>query len=155
MRLLFKQRVFSWFDSYDIYDEAGNTVFTVKGQLAWGHCFKVFDTYGNEVAMLKEKIFSFMPAFEIYIEGRYVGRIKKEFTFFKPVFNLDFNGWRIEGDIFQWDYSVYDGIYRIMTVSKRCFNWSDTYLIDVYDDENVLSGLMIALAIDAEKDTGN
>lgn len=155
MRLLLKQRVFSWLDSYDIYDEAGNTVFTVKGQLAWGHCFKVFDAYGNEVAMLKEKIFSFLPAFEIYIEGRYVGRIKKEFTFFKPVFNLDFNGWRIEGDIFEWDYSVYDGIYRIMTVSKQCFNWSDTYLIDVYDDENVLSGLMIALAIDAEKDTGN
>lgn len=28
MRLLFKQRFFSWFDSYDIYDEDGNTVFT-------------------------------------------------------------------------------------------------------------------------------
>ena len=25
MKLLFKQRFFSWFDSYDIYDEAGNT----------------------------------------------------------------------------------------------------------------------------------
>jgi len=25
MKLLFKQRLFSWFDSYDIYDEAGNT----------------------------------------------------------------------------------------------------------------------------------
>ena len=37
MRLLFKQRLFSWFDSYDIYDEDGNTVYTVKGQLSWGH----------------------------------------------------------------------------------------------------------------------
>ena len=27
MKLLFKQRFFSWFDSYDIYDEAGNTVY--------------------------------------------------------------------------------------------------------------------------------
>ena len=32
MRLNFKQRFFSWFDSYDIYDEAGNTVYTVEGQ---------------------------------------------------------------------------------------------------------------------------
>ena len=31
MKLLFKQRLFSWFDSYDIYDEAGNTVYVVKG----------------------------------------------------------------------------------------------------------------------------
>ena len=27
MKLLFKQRLFSWFDSYDIYDEAGNTAY--------------------------------------------------------------------------------------------------------------------------------
>ena len=35
MRLLFRQRLFSWFDSYDIYDEVGNTVYTVEGKLAW------------------------------------------------------------------------------------------------------------------------
>lgn len=34
MKLLFKQRLFSWFDSYDIYDELGNAVYTVRGQLA-------------------------------------------------------------------------------------------------------------------------
>lgn len=43
MKLLFKQRIFSWFDSYDIYDEDGNTVFVVKGQLAWGHKLKIYD----------------------------------------------------------------------------------------------------------------
>ena len=30
MKLLFKQRLFSWFDSYDIYDEVSNTVYVVK-----------------------------------------------------------------------------------------------------------------------------
>lgn len=35
-KLLFKQRLFSWFDSYDIYDEMEQTVYVVKGQLAWG-----------------------------------------------------------------------------------------------------------------------
>lgn len=34
MKLLFRQRIFSWFDSYDIYDEWGNTVYTVRGQLS-------------------------------------------------------------------------------------------------------------------------
>lgn len=37
MKLLFKQRFFSWFDSYDIYDESGATRYVVKGQLSWGH----------------------------------------------------------------------------------------------------------------------
>ena len=43
MKLLFRQRAFSWFDSYDIYDENENTVYVVKGQLSWGHCLKIYD----------------------------------------------------------------------------------------------------------------
>ena len=55
MKLLFKQRLFSWFDSYDIYDEAGNTVYVVKGQLSWGHKLVIYDAYGNEVGMVVQK----------------------------------------------------------------------------------------------------
>ena len=59
MRLLFRQRFFSWFDSYDIYDERENPVYTVKGQLSWGHCLKIFNRDDREVGTVKEKIFSF------------------------------------------------------------------------------------------------
>ena len=31
MKMLFKQRLFSWFDSYDIYDESHQVLYTVKG----------------------------------------------------------------------------------------------------------------------------
>ena len=53
MKMLFKQRMFSWFDSYDIYDEYGNTLFVVKGQLSWGHCLRIFDAAGCPVASKK------------------------------------------------------------------------------------------------------
>ena len=77
MKLLFKQRFFSWFDSYDIYDEEGNVVYTVKGQLSWGHCLKIFDKNGTEIGMVKEVVFSFLPKFEIYIGNTYRGCIHK------------------------------------------------------------------------------
>lgn len=32
MKLLIKQRVFSWTDSYDIYDESGNVRYFVKAE---------------------------------------------------------------------------------------------------------------------------
>ena len=51
MKLLFKQRFFSWFDSYDIYDEDGNTVFTVEGKLAWGHCLHILNAAGEHIGM--------------------------------------------------------------------------------------------------------
>lgn len=152
MKLLFKQRLFSWFDSYDIYDEAGNTVYTVKGQLAWGHCLKIFDAYGNEIGTVQERIFTFLPKFEIYLEGNYVGCITKELTLFRPKFNIDYNGWHVEGDFFGWDYQILDGVGRyIADVSKQLLNWTDTYVIDVYDPQDALGALMLVLAIDAEK----
>ena len=77
MRLIFKQRLFSWFDSYDIYDEAGNTVFTVEGQLAWGHCLKIFASDGSELGTVKEKVLTLFPEFELYLGGRYIGSVKK------------------------------------------------------------------------------
>ena len=47
MRLLFQQRLFSWFDSYDIYDEEGRTVYTVEGKLSWGHRLEIYGPAGE------------------------------------------------------------------------------------------------------------
>ena len=152
MRLLFKQRMFSWFDSYDIYDESGNTVFTVKGELAWGHLLRIYDAQGNEVGYIKEKIFSWMPRFEMYVGDNYVGCISKEFSFFRPRFNIDYNGWQVDGDWFEWDYSIMNSFcHHVATVSKELWQWTDTYVIDVYNDQDALCALMLVLAIDAEK----
>ena len=93
MKLLLKQRLFSWLDSYDVYSEAGETLYTVKGQLAWGHCLKIFDAAGREVGMVKEKIFSFLPRFEMYVGGQYLGNISREFSLFMPRYHIDCNVW--------------------------------------------------------------
>lgn len=156
MKLLFKQRFFSWFDSYDIYDEEGNTVYTVKGQLSWGHRLKIFDAQDREIGMLQEKILTFLPKFEIYMNENYIGCISKEFTFFKPAYNIDFNGWHVEGDFFEWDYNILSASGEcIAQVSKQLFQWTDTYVIEVKEPQDALSALMLVLAIDAEKCSRN
>lgn len=152
MKLLFKQRFFSWFDSYDIYDEHGNTLFTVEGQLSWGHCLKIFDASGNEVGMVKERILTFLPKFEMYLGAQYIGCITKEFSLFTPRFSIDCNGWEIQGSFLEWDYQILDGTGRsVASVTKELFNWTDTYVIDVLDPKDALCALMLVLAIDAEK----
>lgn len=153
MRMLFKEKLFSWFDSYDIYNEAGETLFEVKGQFAWGHKLKIYDgAGGRELGTVKEKVLSFLPRFEIYMGEQYVGCISKELSFFRPRFNIDCNGWRMEGDVFEWDYEIKNQFgYTIANVSKELFNWTDTYVIDVADPRDALCVLMLVLAIDAEK----
>ncbi len=152
MKLLFKQRFFSWLDSYDIYDEQGNTVYTVEGKLAWGHCLHILDAYGEHIGTVKEVVLTFLPKFELYVRDRYVGCISKEFTFFRPKFDIDCNGWEIEGGFMEWDYQIADGAGGLVaTVSKELFHMTDTYVIDVERREEALMALMVVLAIDAEK----
>ena len=151
MRLNFKQRFFSWLDSYDIYDEEGNTVFTVEGQLSWGHCLHINDAYGRHIGTLQQKVLTFLPQFEIYVQDQYVGCIKKEFTFFKPQFAIDFNGWGVEGQWMEWDYAIWDGQRQVAAISKELFHLTDTYTIDVADPRDALGALLVVLAIDAEK----
>lgn len=89
MKLLMKQRVFSWTDTYDVYDEAGNKKYFVKAELfRLGHQIHVFDVSGNEIGMIKQRLFTLLPSFDIIIGGREFGNIQKEFTFFKRVMKL-------------------------------------------------------------------
>lgn len=156
MKLLFKQRFFSWLDSYDIYDESGNTVYVVKGQLSWGHCLKIFDRYGSEIGTVKERVLTLLPKFEIYEKNNYIGCISKEFTFIKQKYNIDFNGWHIDGSFMEWDYTIVDSHgNKIAEISKELLRMTDTYVLDISKPEDALYVLMFVLAIDAEKCSRN
>ena len=157
MKLYFKQRMFSWFDSYDIYHMDGNgaVAFTVEGKLSWGHCLHILDPMGQHIATVQQQVFTFLPKFDLYIGEQCVGTIRKEFTFLRPSFTLDFNGWQVEGDFMGWEYGITDGQRQVAAISKELLHWTDTYVIDVADGRDGLCALMVVLAIDAEKCSRN
>ena len=151
MRLLIKQRVFSWTDSYDVYDETGEARYEVSAEFfSFGHQIHVYDKRsGMEVGSIHQKLFTFLPKFEIVVGGRTVGTISREFTFFTPKYNVDFMGWDVEGDIMGWDYQVTRGSMPVMNISKELLRWSDTYVLSYNDPAYEIPGLLLVLAIDA------
>lgn len=157
MRLLIKQRVFSWGDKYDIYDEQGNVKYFVKGEIfSFGHQLHVFDMHGNEIGSVHEKLFSFPKQFEIVMNGVTRGFITKQFTFFFQKYDVDFNGWHVDGDFLDWNYDVYEGGRPIIHINKEWLTWGDTYTIDFENPADELMGLMLVVAIDAANcDHGN
>ena len=129
MRMLFKQRLFSWFDSYDIYDESGAVLFTVEGKLSWGHCLHILDAAGQHIGTVQERVLTFLPQFV-----------------------FDCSDWQVEGSWTEWDYAITSPSQGLVAaIGKELFNWTDTYVIDVEDQSNALCALMVVLAIDAEK----
>ena len=149
--LFIKEKLFSWLDNYDVYDEYENPVYTVKGQLAWGHKFHIYDAMsGQHVATIKQELLTFLPRFTVSILDHEVGTITKELTLFKPRFEIDFMNWHVEGDLLGYNYTIYDDLgSTIAIISKAVLSWSDTYRIDVDDPNNMLASLCLVLAIDA------
>lgn len=156
MKMLFKQRMLSLLDSYDIYDEYGNVLYRVEGKFSWGHRAVIHTPDGQAVGEVVQKILTFLPKFEIYNHGQYRGCIRKEFTFLHPKYFFDCNGWRAEGSVLEWDYRIFDTSGRVVAqINKELLHWTDTYSIEVANPEDALEVLMFVLAIDAEKCSRN
>ncbi len=151
MQLCIKQRVFAWGDTYDIYDEKGVARYFVKAEIfAFGHQIHVYEKEsGREVGSIHQRLLTFLPCFEIVINGQVVGTVKKELTLWKPSYQVDFKGWQVAGDLFGWDYRVMQGSCPVMTISKELFTWGDTYTLQYDNPANEMPGLLLVLAIDA------
>ena len=78
MELLIKQRVFSWTDSYDVYDETGVPKYFVKAEFfSFGHQIHIYDKRtGEELGSVHQKLFTLLPTFELVMGGKTVGAIR-------------------------------------------------------------------------------
>lgn len=151
MQLQIKQRVFSWGDTYDVYDQYGTPRYYVKAEIfALGHHIHVYrkDT-GEEVGAIHQRLLTFLPKFDIEIGGRDAGTVSKELTLFRPRYVLDYKDWRVEGDILEWNYQVLQGSMEVMSIQKQWLSWGDTYVLEYSNPAFELPGLLIVLAIDA------
>lgn len=157
MQLLIKQKVFSWADSYDIYDESGEARYFVQAEFfTLGHQIHVYDKRsGLEVGSIHQKLLTFLPRFEIVVGGLPMGTVRRELSFLRPSYYVDYFGWDIVGDFFGWEYEVHNENALVMSVSKQLFRWGDTYVLNYSRIEDEIPGLLLVLAIDAANCSDN
>ncbi len=151
MKLLIKQHVFSWTDTYDVYDEKEMPKYFVKAEaFTIGHRIHIYrHSDGEEVGMIREKLFSMFGLAEIYIGGAMVGAIRRRFSLFTPKYSMDYKGWDVSGDFLGWDYSIMDSSGRnVASISRELFHWGDTYSLEIYDGGDELAALITVIAID-------
>ena len=151
MELLIKQRVFSWTDSYDVYDGNGVAKYYVRAELfSFGHQIHIYDKRtGEELGSVHQKLFTLLPTFELVAGGRAVGTIRRKFTLFTQDYQVDYRGWDVEGDFLGWDYRVTQGGMEIMSITKQWLAWGDTYTLRYGNPANEFAGLLLVIAIDA------
>lgn len=151
MKLCIKQRVFSWTDTYDVYDSYGEAKYYVRAKFfSLGHQITVYEKdTGREVGSVHQRLFTLLPTYDIRIGGMEMGSVKKKFTFFSENYLVDYRGWDVEGNFLGWDYQVLHGGRTVMSISKEWLTWGDTYTLTYDDPADEIPGLLLVIAIDA------
>lgn len=157
--LVIRQERHTWKDKLDVFDENQKIKYTVKGELtSIKHHRHIYDANDKELGLIKEKLISLrLPIlkesnpvdFIFEIDGHKVGTVKSKWAFGRQNYEVDFNGWRIEGNIFKFEYKIYNGNEVIAQISKKLFFLDDIYVINVPDPNNELVVLMLVISLDA------
>lgn len=151
MRYIIKQKFFSLGDSFAIKNEAGNDIFIVRSQLlSFGKKLRIFDLLENELCYIEQKVFRFMPEYDIYMAGNHVANVKKKFAFLKQdfVISSSFGSYYVAGDLWAREFEIFNNGSLIARISKQFFSFSDTYGVDIDDQENQIANLALAIVID-------
>lgn len=149
MQLSLKEKKLSFRDKFTVWDGDGNDKYYVVGEvLSIGKKLHISDMNGDEVAAIHEKIISFKPKYQIYINGEKVGEIVKDKSLLKPKYHVSGLNWSIKGDIAEHKYSIMKDKKTIVTLKKKRLSLSNSYVLDIENDADTIPALTVVLAID-------
>jgi uncharacterized protein YxjI len=153
MRYVLKQKLLSLGDDFTIRDESGQDLYYVDGRaLSLGDQLSFQDMSGTELAFIRQRLLAFGPTYEIHAHGELKAVVKKAlFTLFTCTFSIDVPGpddLEATGDFLDHEYTFQRSGLTVATVSKRWFSWTDTYGLEIADNEDPLILLASAVVID-------
>jgi uncharacterized protein YxjI len=153
LRYVIREHFFTLADSSDIFDESGQPVFKVDGQVfSLRDQLIVRDLAGSEVARVHRKLIALRPTYEIAIGGQEVAEVRKHlFTPLGDRFTIDLPGsddLEMVGNLLDHEFTIRRGDQTVATVSKQWLTVRDTYGVDTAPGENDLLILASVLALD-------
>lgn len=151
MRVNIRQKVFSFGDKFSVNAENGTPIIFVEGKVfSIGNKLKVLDTQGAELFYIEQKVFKILPEYRIFSNGEEIAFLKKEFTFFKPKINITstYGDFTIDGNFLGYNFNILKQGKIVGTVSKKFVAFSDTYTLDIFEDENIPFLITLVIVID-------
>lgn len=151
MRYTIRQKVFSFSDSFTVKDELENPLLKVEGKIfSLGDKLRIYDMNNNEIYYIEQEIFRLLPEYRIYEKGKEIAFFKKEFTFLKPKINIEsiFGEYTVTGSVFGYNFSILKNNKTIARIEKALFAFSDTYSLEIVENEDMKFMVTMAIVID-------
>ena len=151
MRFSVKQKILSFSDSFVIHDENNKPVYKVAGKLfAFGDKLRIYDMNNQERVYIEQKLFKLLPEYHLFGKGERLAVVKKEFTLFKPRFNITSTTglYTVEGNLFSYNFRILKEGSVVAKVDKAFFAFRDTYSVDIPAGEDEALLLAVCIVID-------
>lgn len=151
-RYAIKKKFWSWGDTFHVFNEQQEPVLQVQGKaFSCGDKLSMQTLDGQELAFIEQKLFRLMPSYTIHRNGQPFAEITKEWSWFKRKFTLDVpgpNDYSITGSFWLPDYEFTRRGRTVATISKTHWSWTNTYGIEIDEDEDDIAILSTCIVID-------
>ena len=136
-------------EEYSVYE--GDTLKYKAHQrlLCAGADFDIFDSNGNKIGLIDQKVLNALKTYEITLNGKKCGTVKEIFPALTKDMSYDGKNWKLDGDAFGLNFKFTDTAKNVhATVKKKVFAYGDTYEIVVEDPANELLVVTLTVVLD-------
>lgn len=146
-----KQRIFTITDRYFVYDQYQQPTYEVNGKFfTIGDELTLTNLKGEELFRIKQRIMSLFGAYDVYKQNKLCATIKRRATLFRPKLDIesDDGNFEIEGDFWDYNFSILKDGHTIGTIEKEWLTLRDSYKLTVNDSELETLFISMVIAID-------
>lgn len=148
-----KQKLWSLGGKFTIADQAGLPAYQVEGSFFQiPKTFTITDMNGKLISQIEKHVITLLPKFDIRLSDGSSFTLKKEFTFFKPRYNIENLGLTIQGDFWDMNFELLKGGQVIARISQEWLRLASTYHIEVYEDSYADLVISLVIAVDYVKE---
>jgi uncharacterized protein YxjI len=151
-RYFLREKLFSIGGDAMITDQSGRELFFVDGKaISFGRRLEIKDMDGHSLATIQQTLLTLTPTFQIDNPGGSSARVSLKLLSLRDRLKIDVPGWddlEAVGDLFHHEYTISRGGRQVAQVSKRWLALTDSYGIEIAEDEDQILLLASAVVID-------
>ena len=149
-----KQKVFSFRDSFKVFDEGQNQVYHAKAKMmSFARQYEIYQSDPEQLLFtMRRRLMSFMPVYELFnAEGERVALMRKRFSAFRNRIDIEAEGknYSLEGSVWAHNFTISGDIGIVLAVRKKLLSWGDTYEIEIDDRADVDKMIAFVIMIDS------
>lgn len=152
MRYTLKHKLFSLGHDSMIKDANGQDVYLVDGAaIAIGRHIKIKNLHGQALASIHQELIALTPSYEIKMKDGLSAKASMKLLSLTDRLKIDVPGpddFEARGNLFHREYAIVRGNREVAHISKRWVSLTDSYGIEIDDDQDQVFLLACAVVID-------